>query len=335
MNTDTMPGSVATRRISAATRATSSSSCMRRYRARTEEPALALRHVVRAPVVVRAGLYFGEVDVALALQGQEHGRVQDGEVDVVLVHVLQARLRVPCRGTRLRVAHLAAERARPVLVARTGHTGGRHAVGRRSVPVVEEPLLAVVVGLDVPDAVPVRRGCVVGHRGRVLEDVPVGVDVTKAVRGRHPRSSLSSPSEYTTRPRPRQRDARTRRRDAAARSRPSPKCHTTPRTPRKPELSVSARGPTDRAPAPRVTTEQPLLLLKCSVSKIVVELLDEREEPRPQPDPRGPVRAPAHLPREPANVARHRRPGRAPRRRSVGHVLRSPGPGTVQVSRNR
>ena len=185
----------------------------RRYRARTEETALTLRHVVRAPVVVRAGLYPGEVHVALALQGQEHRRVQDGEVDVVLVHVLQARLRVPCRGTRLRVAHLAAERARPVLVTRTGHTGSRHAVRRRSVPVVEEPLLAVGVGLDVPDAVPVLRGCVVGHRGRVLEDVPVGVDVTKAVRGRHPRSSLSSPSEYTTRPRRRQRD----RANAAAR----------------------------------------------------------------------------------------------------------------------
>ena len=84
------------------------------------------------------------------------------------------------------------------------------------------------------------------------------------------------------------RRARTRRRDATARSRPPAKCHTTPRTPRKPELSATAPRPTDRRSTPRVTTERPVLLLKCSVSQNVVELLDEREEPRPQPDPSRP-----------------------------------------------
>ena len=90
-------------------RSTSSGSCMRRYRARTEQAALALGHVVGAPVVVGARLRLGEVDVALALEPQQHRRVQHRQVDVVLVHVLEAGLGVPGRRTRLRVTHLAAE----------------------------------------------------------------------------------------------------------------------------------------------------------------------------------------------------------------------------------
>ena len=96
-----------------------------------EQPALALLHVIRAPVVVGPGLGLGEVDVALALQAEQHRRVQHGQVDVVLVHVLQPGLGVPRRRPGLGVAHLAAEGPGPVLVARPGDTGRRQPVGRR------------------------------------------------------------------------------------------------------------------------------------------------------------------------------------------------------------
>ena len=142
---------------------------------------------------------------------------------MVLVHVLQAGLGVPRRGTRLRVAHLAAERAGPVLVARAGHPSRRHAVRRRSVPVVEEPLLAGRVGLDVPDAVPVlrrarsrasrsgARGCArrsrrnAGRRrspsafllvvaARVHHRTPPGVNATTPRRARPDECACSIPS---------------------------------------------------------------------------------------------------------------------------------------------
>ena len=102
MNTETMPGSSATRRISAATRGDVVGLVHRRHRAGAEEPALAFLGVVGAPVVVRARLRLGEVDVAHALQAEQHRGVQHREVDAVLVHVLEARLGV-LRGGRTSV----------------------------------------------------------------------------------------------------------------------------------------------------------------------------------------------------------------------------------------
>ena len=150
-----------------------------------EQPALALLHVVGAPVVVGPGLGLGEIDVPLALQPEQHGRVQHRQVDVVLVHVLQARLGVPRRRPGLGVAHLAAEGPSPVLVARPGDTGRRQPVGGCAVPVVDQPLLARFVGLDVPDPIPILRRGVIGHRRRMLEDVPIRVDIAQPVVGKH------------------------------------------------------------------------------------------------------------------------------------------------------
>ena len=136
--------------------------------------------VVGAPVVVRAGLRLAEVDVVHALEPEHHRRVQHREVDAV---------RCPCPGGAAlafhaagrvsRVADLAVERARSVLVARRPRACRRQAVRRHPVAVVDEPLLAVGVGLDVPDPVAVLRGRVLRHPRRVLEDVPVGVDVAQ------------------------------------------------------------------------------------------------------------------------------------------------------------
>ena len=155
----------------------------RRDGARTEQPALAFEGVVRAPVVVRARLGLGEVDVAHALQPEQHRRVQHREVDAVLVHVLQARLGVPRRRADLGVAELTAERAGAVLVAHARGARGGHVVRGEAGPVVDQPLLALRVGLDVPDAVAVLGRRVVRHRGRVLEDVAVRVDVAETGRG--------------------------------------------------------------------------------------------------------------------------------------------------------
>ena len=49
----------------------------------------------------------------------------------------------------------------------------------------DDPLLAVVVGLDVPDPFAVRGRGVLEHLVRVLEDVPVGVDETQLGVGHH------------------------------------------------------------------------------------------------------------------------------------------------------
>jgi hypothetical protein len=144
--------------------------------------------VVGAPVVVRAGLRLGEVDVVHALQPEKHRRVQHREIDAVLVHVLQACLGVPGGRTHLGVAKLTAEGAGAILVAHAGGAGRRHVVRGDALSVVVQPLLALRVGLDVPDPFPVLGRRVVGHRGRVFEDVTVGVDVAQtAVRsgGRH------------------------------------------------------------------------------------------------------------------------------------------------------
>ena len=136
----------------------------RGHRPGTKEATLALLHVVRAPVVVGPGLGLGKVDVTLALQAEQHRRIQHGQVDVVLVHVLQPGLGIPRRRAGLGVAHLAPERPGPVLVAGAGDTGRRHPVGGRPSAVVDEPLLAGLVGLDMPDPVPVLGRRIVGHR---------------------------------------------------------------------------------------------------------------------------------------------------------------------------
>ena len=179
----------------------------RRDRACAEQAPFALLHVVGAPVVVGACLGLGEVDVGLALEAEEHRGIQHREVDVVLVHVLETRLGVPGRGARLRVAHLAAERSRPVFVAHARHSRRGHGVGRRPAVVVQQPLLTRLVGLDVPDSVAILGGRVLRHRRRMLEDVAVGIDVAQALVSRHhvpfaqslPQSPIRQQSHWSAR----------------------------------------------------------------------------------------------------------------------------------------
>ena len=217
----------------------------RRNSTGTEQASLALRHVVGAPVVVGTGLGLGEVDVTLALQPEEHGRIQHRQVDVVLVHVLQPRLGVPRGRPGLGVAHLAAESARAVLVARPGNTGRRQPVGGCAVPVVHQRLLARFVGIDVPDPIPVLHRGVVGHGRRVLEDVPVRVDIAEPVVGTHRFPPVErSDSNHNCR-------IRCRRDDCTARSEGATALGTThhkagdSREPRMPPTAIDSR---DRRP---------------------------------------------------------------------------------------
>ena len=155
------------------------------HRAGAEEAPLALLYVVRAPVVVGAGLGLGEVNIPLALQAEQQCGIQHGQIDVVLVHVLKAGLCVPAGGTGLGVAQLTPQGACPILVAHSGRTGGRLDIGRSAVAVVDHPLLAGLVGLDVPDAIAVLGRRVLGNGRRVFEDVAVRIDVTQPICDRH------------------------------------------------------------------------------------------------------------------------------------------------------
>ena len=142
-----------------------------------EEPAVAVLHVVGEPVVVRAALRHRVVDVVVALDPEQLRRVEHRHVDVVGGHVVESSLRVVGSGPHLGVRgarrpwHAAQSSS---LIPAVPETETMLAGDPDAVP--EQPLRAVGVGLDVPDAVAVLLGCVVEHAGRVLEDVPVGVD---------------------------------------------------------------------------------------------------------------------------------------------------------------
>ena len=151
----------------------------------TEQLPLALAHVVGQPVVVRAALRVRVADVGVGLDPEELGGIEHRHVDVVGAHVLEARFGVVRGGTDLRVTELAVHRALAVLIAHAGGSGNRGAVGGAAVPVPQEPLGAVGVGLDVPDAIAVLLRRVVEHAGRVLEDVSVGVDEAELTLWRH------------------------------------------------------------------------------------------------------------------------------------------------------
>ena len=96
----------------------------RREGACAEESAIALQNVVGAPIVVGTRLGSSESNIHVALQAEEHRRVQDRQVDAILVHVLEAGVRVPRRGPSLGVAELTTEGRGPLLVTGTCHTGG-------------------------------------------------------------------------------------------------------------------------------------------------------------------------------------------------------------------
>ncbi len=72
---------------------------------------------------------------------------------------------------------------RAVFVAHPGGAGCGHGVAGQAVAVEVQPLLALRVGLEVPDAIAVLGRRVVGHRRRVFEDVTVRVDVAQATIG--------------------------------------------------------------------------------------------------------------------------------------------------------
>ena len=151
----------------------------------TEQLALTLAHVIGQPVVVGTALRVREFDVFVRLDAQELGGIEHRHVDVVGVHVVEPRLGVVRRGPDLGVAQLAPHGTLAVLVAHAGGAGDRGEVGGAPDTVPHQPFRAVGVGLDVPDPVPVLLRCVVEHAGRVLENVPVGVDETQLALGGH------------------------------------------------------------------------------------------------------------------------------------------------------
>ena len=151
----------------------------------TEQLPFALAHVVGQPVVVRAALCVCVADVGVGLDAEELGGIEHRHVDVVGAHVLEARFGVVRGGTDLGVTELAVHRALAVLVAHARGTRDGGGVGRAAVAVPEQPLGAVGVGLDVPDAIAVLLWRVVEHAGRVLEDVSVGVDEAELTLRRH------------------------------------------------------------------------------------------------------------------------------------------------------
>ena len=139
--------------------------------------------VVGDPVVVGARLGLGEVEVGAARDAEELGRVDDRLLDVVLRHLDEAPRGVERARADVRITHLALERALALLERHAARARERHPVRVHLEIVVEAPLGAGGVGLDVEAALLVALGHVLEHRGRVLEDVAVGVDDARAGRG--------------------------------------------------------------------------------------------------------------------------------------------------------
>ena len=173
----------------------------RGHRARAEQATFTLLGVRGAPVVVRACLCLGEVDVVQTLEPEQHRGIEHREVDAVGVHVLETRLGVVRRRPHLGVPQFAAERLLAVLVAHARGTGGRHEVRGEDGAVVVQPLDALLVGLDVPDAVAVLRRRVVEHARGVLENVAVGVDVAQSLCGGHGHSPVVTAVDVKVTPR--------------------------------------------------------------------------------------------------------------------------------------
>ena len=140
------------------------------------EPAGCPRAVVRQPVVVGATALHRIVDVGVGLDREHLRGVQHRHIDAVVVHALDAELRVPAPTRDLAVGVHAFERALLLFVGVAGDAGQRENVGGEPVAVGHHPLLALVVGLDVPDPVAEGFGREFLQTGRRLEGVAIGVD---------------------------------------------------------------------------------------------------------------------------------------------------------------
>ena len=139
--------------------------------------------MIGEPVVVRAALRVRELGVAQPADAEQHRRVHDRSSDAVGVHVGETSLRVVRRRPHLRVAELAPLRPLPLLERHPRRPGQCQPVGRQPLAVVDAPLRAVGVGLDVPDAIGEIPRRVLEHPVRVLEHVSVRVDEVQR-RGR-------------------------------------------------------------------------------------------------------------------------------------------------------
>ena len=130
-----------------------------------------------------------ELGVPQPADTEQHGRVHDRPSDAVGVHVGETSLRVVRRRPHLGVAKLAPLRPLALLERHPRRPGQRQPVGRQPLAVVDAPLRAVRVGLDVPDAIGEIPRRVLQHPVRVLEHVPVRVDEVQR-RGRGHRIPL-------------------------------------------------------------------------------------------------------------------------------------------------
>ncbi len=151
----------------------------------TVEAALSVRHVVGEPVVVGPALCRRELGIPHTCDPEQHRRVDDRARDPVGVHVGEPRSCVVRRGPNFGVAKLAALRALSLFECHARRSREREPAREHALPVVDAPLRAVGVGLDVPDPVGELGGRVLQHPVRVLENVTIRVDVLQWCRGGH------------------------------------------------------------------------------------------------------------------------------------------------------
>ena len=131
---------------------------------------------VGEPVVVRAALRDGDVEVLHARDAEQRRRVEDALADAFGVEVGDARCRLERARSEVGVLAFAGGDPRLLLGAHPPGAGQREVVRRVAAAVPDDPLVAVIVGLDVPDAVAVPLGRVLEHLVGMFEHVTVGVD---------------------------------------------------------------------------------------------------------------------------------------------------------------
>ena len=131
---------------------------------------------VGEPVVVRAALRDGDVEVLHARDPEQRRRVEHGLADAFGVEVGDARCGLERARSELGVLAFAGGDLRLLLRAHSPGACQREVVRGITAAVPDDPLVAVIVGLDVPDAVAVLLGRVLEHLVGVFEHVTVGVD---------------------------------------------------------------------------------------------------------------------------------------------------------------